>query len=162
MVFNPAGRSNVIGGFDCWEIVQDWIDGDSFDQDLFIRKVSNAVDSVWFDLGSVMQDRSDAKWGVKLQAIPSAQYRERWPDGSNLSVGDDKQANAFYNKAETITVGQLYYKKPVNIEIVRMTDGSVYQVDDEFKKVQDELKAGGIDIEVDGNGAIPSTVVLSA
>ena len=85
-VFQAAGRSNVIGGFDCWEVVQDWVDGDSFDQDLFIRRVPNAVDSVWFDIGSVKQDRSDAQWGVKLQAIPTAQYEERWPyvwDASN-------------------------------------------------------------------------------
>ena len=59
-VFQSAGRSNVIGGFDAWEVTQDWIDGDSFDQDLFIKRIPNAVDSVWFDLGSVEQDRSDA------------------------------------------------------------------------------------------------------
>jgi hypothetical protein len=93
-VFQSAGRSNVIGGFDCWELVQDWVDGDSFDQDLFIRKVPDAVNSVWFDLGSVMQDRSDAQWGVKLKAIPSATYREKWPEGSGLSVGQGKRAEA--------------------------------------------------------------------
>jgi len=44
-VFNDASRSNVIGGFDAVEVVQEFIDGDSFDQDLLIKKVPKAIDS---------------------------------------------------------------------------------------------------------------------
>lgn len=151
-VFQSAGRSNVVAGFDAWEIVQDWVDGDTFDQDLFIRRIPNAVDSVWFDLSSVMQDRSDAKWGVKLQAIPRAEYEDRWPDSSGLSVGDDKRSEAFTNKAETITVGQLYFKKPEKIEIIRMDNGAVYKIDDDFDKVKDDLAQQGIAPEADDEG----------
>ncbi len=151
-VFSQAARSNVIGGFDAWEIVQDWVDGDAFDQDLFIRKIPNAVDSVWFDLNSVMQDRSDAQWGVKLIAVPTAQYKKDWPDGSNQGVSDDRQSEAYSNKAEVVVIGQLYYKKPVNIEIVRMTNGAVYKDDDDFQKVKDELAQAGITIEKDNDG----------
>ncbi len=156
-VFNSSGRSNVIGGFDAWEVVQDWVDGDSFDQDLFIRRVPNAVDSVWFDLSSVMQDRSDANWGVKLVALPIDEYNSRWPDGSGMSVGDDSRIYnggdfSNQNSKEVVTVGKLYYRKPRSIELVRMTDGSVYQDDEDFKAVQDELSQAGIVIEVDNDG----------
>ena len=153
-VFNSAGRSNVTGGFDAWEIVQDWVDGDTFDQDLFIRRVPNAVDSVWFDLSSVMQDRSDANWGVKLVALPIDEYNSRWPDGSGMSVGDNSvnQNHSCNNQKEVVTVGKLYYRKPRKIELVRMTDGSVYQDDEDFKAVQDELAQAGIVIEVDNDG----------
>ena len=57
----------ITGGFDAWEVVQDWVDADAFDQDLFIRKVPNAVDRVWFDTASEMQDRSDARHCFVLQ-----------------------------------------------------------------------------------------------
>lgn len=143
-VFNDASRSNVIGGFDAVEVVQEFIDGDSFDQDLLIKRVPNAVDSVWFDLGSVKQDASDAKWCIKLIAIPAAEYKADYPNGSNQSIGDDKQSNAFYDNADFVTIGQLYYKKKEKIEIVQMTDGSVYRVDDNFESVQDELALQGI------------------
>ena len=93
-VFNDASRSNVIGGFDAVEVVQEFIDGDSFDQDLIIKKVPNALDSVWFDLGSVKQDNSDAKWCVKLIAMPAAEYKERFPEGAGQSIGDDRQSVA--------------------------------------------------------------------
>ncbi|WP_372857633.1 portal protein [Pseudoalteromonas sp.] len=153
-VFNSAGRSTVTGGFDAWEVVQDWVDGDTFDQDLFIRRVPNAVDSVWFDLSSVMQDRSDANWGVKLVSLPIDEYNARWPDGSAMSVGDnsDIRNGEYCNRKETVTVGKLYYRKPRKIELVRMTDGSVYKDDDDFKAVQDELAQAGITIELDEKG----------
>jgi len=151
-VFNDASRSNVIGGFDAVEVVQEFIDGDSFDQDLIIKKVPNAVDSVWFDLGSTKQDASDAKWCVKLIAIPAAEYKERFPDGSNQSVGDDKQNQANFNVADFVTVGQIYYKKQVDIELVRMTNGAVYKVNDDFDSVKDELEQKGVTIEKDNNG----------
>lgn len=151
-VFNDASRSNVIGGFDAVEVVQEFIDGDSFDQDLVIKKVPNAVDSVWFDLGSVKQDASDAKWCVKLIAIPVAEYKERFPDGNEQSVGNDKQNQAFFNTADFVTVGQLYYKKQVDIELVRMTNGAVYKVDDDFKQIQDDLLLQNITIEKDNEG----------
>ena len=151
-VFNDASRSNVIGGFDAVEIVQEFIDGDSFDQDLVIKKVPNAIDSVWFDLGSVKQDRSDAKWCVKLISMPAAEYKEKFPDGSNQSIGDDRQNQAYFNTADFVTIGQLYYKKQVDIELVQMTNGAVYRVDDDFEKVQDELAAAGITIELDNTG----------
>ena len=155
-VFNSAGRSNVVGGFDAWEVVQDWVDGDSFDQDLFIRRVPNAVDAVWFDLSSTMQDRSDANWGIKLAALPISEYESRWPKGSGMSVGDNANftntRDTFRNRKEVVTVGKLYYRKPRNIELVRMTNGSVYRDDDKFKSVQDELALNGITVEKDENG----------
>jgi len=151
-VSNAASRSNVIGGFDVVEVVQDWVDGNTMDQDLLIKYVPNAVDSVWFDLGSVKQDASDARWGVKLISIPAAEYKESYPDGSNQSVGDDRHSEAFFNKADSVVIGQLYYKKKVTIELVEMTNGAVYEVDDDFKKVQDELAIAGVTIQVKDDG----------
>ena len=143
-VFNSVSRSNVIGGFDAVEVVQEFVNGDSFDQDLIIKRVPNAVDSVWFDIGSVKQDGSDAKWCVKLIAIPAAEYKERFPDGSNLSVGDDRKNTAYFDTADFVTVGQLYYKKKDNIELVQMNNGAVYRVDDKFESIKDELEQQGI------------------
>jgi len=150
--FQKAGRNCVIGGFDCIEIVQQHIDGDSWDQDLFIKHVPNAIDSVWFDLASTEQDRSDAQWAVKLIAIPASQYKLDYPDGGNQSISEDKSSNAYQNSADVVIIGQLYYRKPKDIELVLMSDGSVYQDDDDFKQLVDENAAKGITIALDDNG----------
>jgi len=105
-VFNAAGRSMITGGFDAWEIVQDWIDADAFDQDLFIRKIPNAVDRVWFDSASEMQDRSDARYAFVLQVLTKSQYEAKFPKGSGQSIGDDKETDVYFNKPDFITVGK--------------------------------------------------------
>jgi hypothetical protein len=151
---NACGRANVISGFDCFEIVQDWVDADTFDQDLFIRRVPNAIDSVWFDLGSTEQDRSDSGWGVKLATIPKAEYDERWPEGSGLSV-DDSSVNDYYTQGdakETVTVAKLYYRKAQKVQLVRMTNGAIYKDDADFQSVKDELAQAGIFVETDEDG----------
>ena len=150
-VFNAAGRSMITGGMDGWEVVQDWVDGDSFDQDLFIRKIHNWVDRVWFDPGSEEQDHSDADWVIVLQTILPGTFEKEFPDKSLLSVGDDKPSDVYTQKPAFVVIGRILYKKPENIEIIRMTNGAVYKMD-AFENVKDELAAQGITPELDADG----------
>jgi hypothetical protein len=160
-LFNDMGRTNVVGGFDACEVVQDFIEPDSFNQGLLIKKIANAVRSVWWDQGSIEQDRHDADWGIKLKTIQKSEYDERWSKGSGVSIGDNavnQTVKNTTNATDTVTIGKLYYKKPLNIEIVQMTDGSVYKDDEKFKSIQDELSQPtedapeGIKIETDDDG----------
>ncbi len=144
LVYGPSGRKMVATGFDAWRVTQEWAETDSFEQDLFIRKIGNSVDRVWFDIGSEMQDRSDANWVFVLQSMPMADYEKRFPDGSNQSVGDDKKAAVYFNKPDTIVVGEFLWKKPVSKELVLMSNNAVYEDDEKFKKVKKELKAQGV------------------
>lgn len=143
-IFNQGARNVVTGGFDAWEVVQDYAEADSFDQDLFIRKIPNAIDRVWFDPGSEMQDRSDAKWAIVLQVLTRRDYEKKFPEGKGQSVGDDRSTTTYWNKPDFITVGRFLYKKPRSIELIQMSDGSVYRDDEKYQKVKDELEAAGI------------------
>lgn len=158
-VFNDAARSCIEGGFDAWEIETDWVDGDAMDQDIFIRRIPNANGSVWFDMSSVERSPIDAGWATKLVGLPIFEYRERWPGGGGVSVGDNaKSTNRGDNPKEVVTVGKLYYRKEETIDLVMMTDGAVYRDDDKFKNVQDELAKPtekdpqGITIALNDNG----------
>ena len=102
------------------------------------------MSSVWFDLGSVERSASDAKWCVKLISIPTASYNELYPKGSGKSVDDSTSSEAFTQKAESVAIGHLYYKKNVNVNLVEMTNNAVYNKDsDEFKAIVDELAREG-------------------
>ena len=144
MVYNPAGRQMITCGFDAWRVTQEWGDTDSFEQDLYIRKVANAIDRVWLDAHAEMQDGSDANHGFVLQSISPEEYKEKWPDGNKQGVGADRESITNFYKKESIMVGEFLYKKEITKELVLMTDNSVYVDDDDFKKVIDELKEKGI------------------
>lgn len=144
-VISTIGRNNVTCGFDAFEIIQDYIDADTFDQDLFFKHIPNAIDTVWFEPGSVKQDRSDANWAVKMRAVTKDYLDREFPKEDDIQgLSSDEESNAYYNKADTILIGQIYYKKPIDIEIVRMSNGDVYRVDDKFEAVVDELAQFGV------------------
>jgi len=143
-VFGAAGKKMVEVGFDAWRVTTEWADGDSFDQDLFIRKIANSVDRVWFDTNAEMQSMEDASWAFVLQSMSPDAYDEKFPDGSKQSVGEDRFSNSYCQKPENIVVGEFLYKKPITIELVLMDNNKVYQVDDDFEKVVDDLKRLGV------------------
>jgi len=143
-VYNSAGRTMVTCGMDGWRVIQKFVDDDSFDQDLAIERVSNFIDRVWFDEASEEQDKSDARWGVVLQGLLKEDYKARWPEGSGGSVSDGRQANAYYEKPDLITVGEFLYKKPFDRELVLMDNGQVLEVNGDYEKVVDELARLGI------------------
>jgi len=143
-VYNQAGREMVAAGIGGWEIVVDYVDGDSFDQDFMIKWIPGFEDRVWFDSGAIQQDMRDARFVFVLEDITPDEYEERFPDGSKMSIGDDKPWSSYENKPEFITVGRVIYKDDEMKEIAQMSDGSVYEVNDEYDKVVDELAEQGI------------------
>jgi hypothetical protein len=143
-VFNASARKMIETGFDAWRVTQEWADGDSFDQDLFIRKIANAVDRVWFDPGAEMQDMSDAQYCFVLQALTKDAYDEKFPEGTGMSVGEDRTRETHCNGVDKVVVGEFLWRKPEKIELVQMSNGKVYKVDDKFKSVEKELKQLGV------------------
>lgn len=143
-VYNQSGRNMVTAGFDAWRVVTDWADADSFDQDILIKKIANAVDRVWFDPNAEMQDMSDANYCFVLQALTKDVYDNKFPKGSGMSVGDSRSYDVYYHKATQVIVGEFIYKKPYTRELALMSNGKVYEIDDDYKKVKDELSQLGV------------------
>jgi hypothetical protein len=152
LVYSSVCRALVGSGLGGFEIVQDYIDADTFDQDLFIKPLEDFQNRVWFDEGSIMQDRSDAKWCIVIDEITLVDYEDQFPDGFKQSIGQGKRSEAYVRKVDTIAVGRFLYKKPVDIEIIRMSNGAVYKLDDKFESIRDELQLAGIVSEVDEKG----------
>lgn len=147
-IYRAAAKQMLTTGIGGWGIKQGYRNTDSFDQDLIIYPISNFMDRVWFDAGAELQDMSDANRGWKLTSMSVENYENHWPDGPKVSVGHDREQTVYeYRNENAITVGQKFYKKPETIELVRMTNGSIFKVDDKFNRVKDELKAQGVTVE---------------
>ncbi len=139
--YNAAGKSMVTGGFDGWEVVQKYVDDNSFDQDLVIQHIPSAVDSLYLGVESLMQDGSDSMTGWKLVPLSIDEYNERYPENENRgkSVNTNRTHRRFEQKPEQIIVADFYYKTKADANLVMMTDGKVYEDNDDFNKVKDEL-----------------------
>lgn len=147
-IYSTASRNIATSGFDAWHLNHKHLSPDSFDQDIVIEPVYNAWQRVWWDTGSQRQDRADANHGWLLSAVSETEYRERWPDRSGTSAPNDEWMNAYYHKPNMVLVGHFYYVEEKKRELVKTNFGRVFTVDDDWKKVSDELKAAG-EVEVD-------------
>ncbi len=150
-VFNAAARNMITCGFDGWMVRTKYMEEDSFDQDLMIERITNFIDRAWFDDNSLEQDHSDSRWGFLLFPLTLSAYQEQFGDEredgppSATSVPQSKQSTAFWRgpKDQVITA-EFYYVKEEKKEIVLMTNGQVFEVNDDFKQVEDELEAAGV------------------
>ncbi len=144
-MYASAGKKVIQTGFAAWRVLQDWADVDSFDQDLFVREINNAVDRVWFDQGAELQDMSDAMFCFVLQSMTPDAYEARWPEGSRQSVGEDNTHEIYAYKPEEIIVGEYIYKKEITKTLYLMSNGAVYD-EDSVQPALDELQAQGITV----------------
>lgn len=85
-VYTTALRTQVIGGIGYWRVVTDYADDESFDQEIFIRRIKDPL-SVYLDPDISEADGSDAKFGFVFEQIPRdeaeeeyPQLKDRWPD----------------------------------------------------------------------------------
>jgi len=142
--FNKSGRSMCVKGLDGWEVVQRYVDSNSFDQDLIIEQVPNFLDSVWFG-PHTKQDASDAPYGWRLVYVTPEDFKQRYPDRSDDgSVNSDRTMTTYFYRENLILVGKFYYLVSETRELVMMSDGKVYEDDDEFDTIEDDLKKQGI------------------
>lgn len=146
-VYNAAGRKMIKTGFDAWMVKHDWIDDESFEQDLFIRKIANAIDRVWFDEDAQEQDMSDANHVFLLHVMTPERFKEKWPNASCQSLSNSRTNEVYEYKSNFIVFGQIFYKKPVIKELALMNNGKVHVIDEEFEKVRDELKQKGVTVK---------------
>ena len=142
--YAQCARNMVIGGMDGWRVVQKYVDDNSFDQDLAIEHVGNFVDRVWFDPAAENQDKSDSRYAFVLHAMAKDEYEARFPEGSGESVDDDREGEAYYDKAECIVVGEFLYLESEDRELVMMSNGQVHEVNEDFEKVVDDLADIGV------------------
>jgi hypothetical protein len=148
-VYASAGRDMVATGLGGWEVKMDWVDADSFDQDFIIDWIPDYVNRVWFDAASIQQDASDARHVFSLDNLSPDEYETQFPEGSKQSIGSDRAFDTFEHKPDFITVGRIIYRQPITKTLVQMTDGSVYERDEEFETIVDDLAEQGITVKRD-------------
>ena len=113
---------------------------------MLFREIVDFLDRVWFDHANLSRTPENARHAFKLTTFAMDDYKARWPKGSGLSVGDESSSNSnsIHSDRDEITVGQIYYLVESDIVLVEMSDGSIHEDNEDFKKIADELQDEGI------------------
>lgn len=132
-VYSMLARMEMICGFDCLRIDQDYADNDSFNQDLFIRHVTDSVNRVWF-LGNYQERTcSDADGVVVEHLVSCEEYEERFgkeKESAARSLGDTQDRSTYEYKRQGIRIGELIYKKKERKNLYQLPDGSILSEED--------------------------------
>lgn len=146
-MFAQAGRKIVKCGFAAWLLEHDYLDDNSFDQDLILSPIHDAPLRVWLDGGDTSNDGSGSRWGVVLHFVEKNRYKEKWPDRQGKGLAFPTWSNSYYHKPETIIIGHYYYIEEEDDQLWLMSDGKVLRASDENESILDELAEAGIEIE---------------
>lgn len=145
---NAAFKELVTGGYGAWQITTGYSNDRSFtgNQDIAIKFIPSAANSVYFDNGSVEDDYRDAKWCFKIADIPVDEFKKLYPKASatTFDTNTDYHQDWCDTEKNTVRIADYYTKEPIKIEIVLMSDGKTHEVNEEFEKIVDELKVDNI------------------
>jgi hypothetical protein len=85
--YAKAFEDAVTGGFGYVRVVADYRDDQSFDQELYIKRVKDCF-SVYFDPNVNEQDYSDAEFAFVIETLSKDEFKRRWPKAEITSAND--------------------------------------------------------------------------
>ena len=137
--YRSEGKRMTTGGIGGWEVVQKYVDGDSFDQDLAVQTITDYTNRCW--LGPhYEQDGSDAKYGWIITGMEVEEYKAKYPERNEMGDSpSDRSGNAYWHRKDQAWVGEFRYLLPRERELALMSNGEVYEVNEDFERIQDEL-----------------------
>lgn len=87
VAYDAGGSSALSNGWGYWRIVADYIDENSFDQELLIKPIRNPF-TVYKDPASVLPDGSDSKRYIVSEKIKRVKYKQLYPQAKNVAFAD--------------------------------------------------------------------------
>lgn len=145
-IYKQAGKGGIEIGFDCAMVTHKYVDSDSFDQDLLIEHIPNALDRVWF--GPFEKPTAEDAPHVTVLGLVPANDEKRY-GRKVVSIGTEASKETWTYKREQAVIGRVFYKDNTPRKLYLMSDDSI--LSDEDKPAFDELAAEGITVIAERN-----------
>jgi hypothetical protein len=153
VAYDTAVECAVSGGFGYFRIGMDYAYDDTFDMDLTLERINNPF-AVYGDPNSTAADSSDWDLAFVIDLMPKSIFKAKYKGKKGVN-GDpvmvDFSSDAWqgvedpWMTEETVLIAEYWTRKEVEREIVKLSDGSVYAVEDLAK--DEDLVAVNIMIE---------------
>lgn len=147
--YDTAFEQAVKGGWGYWRVITDFVDPESFDQDILIKRIPDRF-SVTFDPYSVEPDGSDANFAFVSERISKDEFKERYPD-AELSTTDGwdmaETRDPFWMGSDGALVVEYFYRTWKDKTIVLLSSGDSVEKSKVAEKLA-ELSASGVEAKV--------------
>jgi len=133
-------------GWGYWRVTTDYVRDDSFDQEIYIRRIENPF-SVYFDPNSVLPDGSDAEKCLVTTVVSKAVFKKMYPNAeseqgfSSRGTGDTESE---WVTKEDIRIAEYFYTVREKAMIIQLSDGTTGYSDEMPSK--EVLAAAGITV----------------
>lgn len=140
LAYDTAADHQVRMGLGFWRILADYIDEESFDQELYIKPVRNPF-SVYMDPSAVDPSGCDAEWVIIVDRIKKEEFERRYPNATVqdfTSAGQGDSRDSWSTKEETM-IAEYWRCEYIPDTLFKLADGTNQFKSDlpEGKKVGD-------------------------
>lgn len=136
--YSNATHCAVCGGVGYWRIVTDYANEDSFDQEIFIKRVADPL-TVYLDPDIQEADGSDARFAFVYEDLARDEFEQKYPDAeatSNAPLGYESQSD--WEGKDHVRICEYYRKTDKKDTLHLMRDGTTVR-ESMLKKFQPEL-----------------------
>lgn len=129
-IYTSGADSQVSCGIGAWRINKEYAAESTFNQELRIVGVDDAVAIAW-DPDAVLPTREDAKWCIVPVDMSRETFEEQYPDAPLEDFDDADMATVLgWFDRDFIRVAEYWVKKPIKRTLALMPDGSIIDLTD--------------------------------
>lgn len=133
IAYDTAYNYAVSGSVGYWRILTEYAEGDTFDQDIKIKRIINPT-SVHFDPEATEFCLEDAKYCFIETLMSKERFEEKYKD---VDVRDFSGTDDLYGswiEGDSVRLAEYYVKEPVTRKVAQLIDGSVVEVKAPFNE----------------------------
>jgi hypothetical protein len=136
--YSTATYHQVESGMGYVRVETDYVDDQSFDLDLFIRRVPDPR-CVYMDPDCKSYDKSDAAFAFVFEDIPRDRYEEEYGKEDNTAPATFDQTDG-WNDKDHVRIAEYWRRGEANRTIHMLDNGAVVDDDEIPEELRDEIK----------------------
>lgn len=132
IAYDTALDSAASCGMGFFKVVTDYCDEQSFNQDIFIRRITNPLSVVYDSYGESI-DGSDWDHAAEVEWLSESKFKSKYGKEKMVSFAADAIDNIQEDDSELIRVASFWYVDEEEEKLLMLSDGTVIS-EDEFNK----------------------------
>ena len=137
--YSTATYHQVESGMGYVRVETDYVDDQSFDLDLFIRRVPNPM-AVYLDPDAKLYDKSDAAFAFVFEDVPRDRYEEEYGEVENTAPATFDKTDG-WNDKDHVRVAEYWRAGAKDTTIHQLRDGTVVPDGEIPDELRDQVKS---------------------